>query len=232
MFGIGRQVNYLANPTGATDPSWSSVIMLVHGDDSTWDSKRGQYWPVSGSDVAASTAQSKFGGSSIFCNNSDVPQNGTDSYMYGDVNSVWNIGTGDFTFEAWVYPLRTTGLNAIWDFRELGGSVSPSFFVYNGAWASYSNGWLFESAGSVSTNTWYHVAMVRSGSTTKLYVNGSSTATVTDSRDYVCGAFPRFGAGWNSNDGFYGYIDDLRITKGVARYTSNFSVPTEAFPNS
>lgn len=233
MFGIGRQANNLANPAGAaTDPYWANVVMLIHGDSDTYDSKLLGTRPVTGSDVYSSTSQSKFGGGSLYCANSDTPQNGTDSYMYAAVNSDFVMGTGNFTMEAWVRPSRTTGLNAIWDFRELGASISPSFFVYQGKWASYSNGWLFDAAGSVSTNTWYHVAMCRSGTTTTLYVNGSSVTSVSDSRDYVCAAGPRFGAGWNRNDGFYGYIDDLRITKGIARYSGNFSVPTEAYPNS
>lgn len=235
MFGIGKQVNNLANPTAAGDPYWSSVVMLMRGNSSsasTYDDYTLGTRPISGSDVSSSSVQYKFGGASLLINNSDRPQDGTDSYIYAAPNSNFVMGTGNFTFDGWVYPLRTSGLNAIFDLRALGADVSPCFFIYNGAWASYANGWLFESAGTVSANTWYHYAYVRNGTTTTLYVNGSVVTSVSDSRNYICDAGPRIGAGWNSNDGFYGYLDDFRITKGVARYTSAFTPPTSEAPTS
>jgi hypothetical protein len=79
-----------------------------------------------------------------------------------------------------------------------------------------------------SISTWYHVAITRNGSTIKGFINGTQKCTTTTSATFptltaslVVGAF-------NTTPEFVhnGYIDDLRITKGFARYTANFSVPT------
>jgi hypothetical protein len=80
-----------------------------------------------------------------------------------------------------------------------------------------------------SSNTWYHGAIVRSGSSLKLYINGTqegSTFTLTTqnftNRIWQIGNGP--------NGVFNGYIQDVRITNGYARYTANFTAPTAAFP--
>jgi hypothetical protein len=90
-----------------------------------------------------------------------------------------------------------------------------------------SSGW--------SAGTWYHVAVTRSGNTFKLFRNGvQNGSTVTNSNS--CPATASTGALYVGSDvggGFgnwNGYIDDLRITKGYARYTTNFTPPTQAFP--
>jgi len=83
-------------------------------------------------------------------------------------------------------------------------------------------------------NTWQHIALVRYNGSTKLYVNGTqSGSTYVDTNVYINGAArPIIGAdGGNvANQNYAGYIDELRVTKGFARYTANFNVPTEAFP--
>lgn len=230
MFGIGRQANNLANPAGATDTYWSSVVMLLPGDDSSYDPKIAGYRSISGSDVSSDATTKKFG-SSLYFNNSDTPQNGTDSYVYASSSSDFAFGTGDWTAEGWVYAKRTTGLNVIFDGRTAGADISPNLFIYGGKWATYQNGWGFNSVGTVSVNTWYHFALVRSGSTSYLYADGTLVTSIADSRNYVQGGI-RVGAGWNANDGLYGYLDDFRLTKGVARYSGNFTPPTTAYPTS
>jgi hypothetical protein len=91
------------------------------------------------------------------------------------------------------------------------------------------------SSTAVSTSTWYHIAVTRSGTNTKLFVNGSQEgSTYTDSNVYVNGLNrPVLGADGLTigTSPFNGYIDDLRITKGIARYTSNFTPPTAALPD-
>ena len=88
-----------------------------------------------------------------------------------------------------------------------------------------------KSIGAVSTGQWYHVALVRNGNTFNGYLDGVSGSSTTSSASIGAnstnGAF--FGAQATSN--FNGYLDDIRITKGVARYTANFTPPTAAFPN-
>ena len=179
----------------------------------------------SGSNANISTAQSKFGGSSL--------------YIGGDGSKV-EIGadgldaTGDFTFECWIYD------TSVDNYPQLAiNSSNNGFFLYTGNGAtSGSNKVLRHWNGGSVTNfstelpqsQWYHFALVRSGSTVKLYINGTADSTTrTDSGTYLMGQSSTLtiGADGQGND-FRGYINDLRITNGLARYTSNFTPPTSA----
>jgi hypothetical protein len=83
---------------------------------------------------------------------------------------------------------------------------------------------------TVTTGQWYHVAFVRSGTTLTPYLDGVASTTATTSATFTTSATNlRVGRYWSGD--FDGYIDDLRITKGVARYTSNFTPTTVAFPD-
>jgi hypothetical protein len=85
---------------------------------------------------------------------------------------------------------------------------------------------------SVPLNAWVHLALVRSAGTTVMYVNGSSVASTTTSFNDTAGGGI---IGGFCDGGTYspnGYLDEYRITKGVARYTANFTPPTQAFLNS
>ena len=82
-------------------------------------------------------------------------------------------------------------------------------------------------------NTWNHVALVRFNGVTKLYLNGSQTGSnYTDTNNYTSGVNSCFVGGFYDGSGSWnGYIDDFRITRGIARYTQNFTPPTAAFLN-
>jgi len=175
-----------------------------------------------------STTQSKFGGSSMYFD-------GTGDYLQNRLTDLTNFGTGDFTMECWIYPTASGSLRAIVDTR--GTDINAAYgwflsasdkldFLYKG-----SSPFRLTSSGSVSTNTWTHVAVCRASGTLRLFINGNidGSATVTDSLNGAAGT--RIGGGYadgSGNPGFYltGYIDDLRITKGIARYTSNFTPQT------
>jgi len=179
----------------------------------------------SGSNANISTAQSKFGGSSL--------------YIGGDGSKI-EIGadgldaTGDFTFECWIYD------TSVDNYPQLAiNSSSNGFFLYlgNGATSGSSKVLRHWNGGSVTNfstelpqSQWYHFALVRSGSTVKLYINGTADSTTrTDSGTYLMGQSSTLtiGADGSGND-FRGYINDLRITNGLARYTTNFTPPTSA----
>ena len=179
----------------------------------------------SGSNANISTAQSKFGGSSL--------------YIGGDGSKV-EIGadgldaTGDFTFECWIYD------TSVDNYPQLAiNSSNNGFFLYlgNGATSGSNKVVRHWNGGSVTNfstelpqSQWYHFALVRSGSTVKLYINGTADSTTrTDSGTYLMGQSSTLtiGADGQGND-FRGYINDLRITNGLARYTSNFTPPTSA----
>ena len=174
-----------------------------------------------------STSVVKYGtGSLAFENNSGT---------YLSVANTPNLrfGTGDFTVEFWVYQTSLTDYQTVYSFGySSAGSFSIQSGFSNGRWIVYISGSAIatESGAAVSTNTWYHIAVVRSGSTVTIYRNGTSVASGTSSGDinYSAAALT---IGSASTYPLIGYIDDLRITKGYARYTANFTSPTAAFSN-
>jgi len=181
-------------------------------------------------DAKLSTAISKFGGSSMSFD-------GTGDYL--TVPSTPNLAFGgNFTVEAWLYLTSApTGANAMYvcDFRNgstsnfgfgviaSSGNTKPYMYVGSGPVTTIC-------ATSVSLNTWYHIAMVRSGSTVTYYLNGVSDGTMTTSFSQGVTGMTIGARYTGATEYINGYIDDLRITKGYARYTTNFSVPTSAFP--
>jgi hypothetical protein len=143
------------------------------------------------------------------------------------------LGSGNFTVELWVYIISSTStFNEILDWRKSGNSngialiyTASALQVFNAITGAY-----IITAPTASLNTWYHVAIVRSGSTIALYINGTSVGTATLSSDLTSDQV-NIGRYFGGLDYYNGYIDDLRITKGVARYTTTFTPPTAAFPN-
>ena len=183
--------------------------------------------------AAISTAQSKFGGSSMAFD-------GTGDYLIFPSAQTQNFvyGTGNFTIEFWFYMSALAGSGnyyVLYDGRP--SSTSGAYVnlaINNATPESYVNGATVISGSALSANTWYHFAYARSGSSTKMFINGSQVgSTYTDTTNYINGANrPVIGTnGFNVPQySFNGYIDDLRITKGLARYTTTFTPPTQAFP--
>jgi hypothetical protein len=164
--------------------------------------------------------------------------NGTTDYLISTsaITNLFAFGSGDFTIEFWIYPNAVSGLQIIYDQRPTGVSTAVVPVIYlNGASLRYFvNGADVITGSNLSASTWYHIAICRSGTSTKLFINGTqSGSTYTDSSVYLnYTSRPAIGFDANSVGNYYnGYIDDLRITKGYARYTTTFTPPTAAFPN-
>lgn len=167
--------------------------------------------------------------------------NGTNSDLYIPSTQNFNFGTGDFTIELWINPTSQGGHGSsnndcIIDFRPgVGSGAYGTLYIANSGTGVY---WYVSAAnritgGAISNSTWTHIAVCRASGNTKLFINGTqSGSTYVDSTNYLVapamvGQFnDGTGAGWLN-----GYIDDLRITKGYARYTANFTPPTAPFPN-
>jgi hypothetical protein len=177
-----------------------------------------------------STTQSKFGGASMsFDGNGD--------YLRIRDSQNFVFGTGDFTIEFWVY--YNSGLTA--DVALFDGRPSGTNGVYPLIFSNTTGKlvWYINSAARItgtttlSTGTWYHVAVARSGTSTKLFLNGTQeSSTYTDSNSYLLGTDRPIIAAAGATlgaDPLNGYIDDLRITKGYARYTANFTAPVGPF---
>jgi hypothetical protein len=176
-----------------------------------------------------STAQSKFGGASMYFDGS-----GDALALPANINLA--MGSGDFTIEMWVYAAlasNSTTVGGSWPrFFTLGtaqGSGNINSYVASGATVYIdidgAGGPLSFTASTLLNSTWNHYAITRSGTTLKAFVNGTQVASSTASNNLNLAATTQswIGAISSSAGTFNGYIDDLRITKGYARYTANFT---------
>jgi hypothetical protein len=155
---------------------------------------------------------------------------GTTDYVVQPSSVNYEYGTGDFTIEFWLY-LNSTGLQTIVsNLSAATGGVQPHIYI-NTTIRYYTNSADRITGASLSSGQWYHIAVSRGSGSTRLFVNGTqSGSTYADTNNYTTaplgvGTYWEAGAPVTTNT-LNGYIDDLRITKGVARYTANFTAPT------
>jgi hypothetical protein len=172
-------------------------------------------------DAKISTTQSKWGGSSMYFD-------GTGDYLLSPSGQNYAFGTGDFTIEGWFYFSSHANYRVLIDYRTAANQVVPTIYTDVSGYLYYfvngANRISYTTA--LPTTTWVHIAIARSGTSTKMFVNGSQAgSTYTDSNTYIVSPL-KIGDNYDNTTPFLGYIQDLRITKGVARYTSNFTPPT------
>ena len=176
-----------------------------------------------------SNTQKKFGATSIYVADG-IELSSSDGF---------DMGTGDFTMEAWFYFTDFSQSYALFDQWDSSGSTRHQIWMGKTSSGTagrlswyYAGTSVFHSANpAVSTGAWTHIALVRHSGTLKIYINGtadSNTQSYTGQFGRTAGmAFGDQLSGGASGRAQY-YLDDLRITKGLARYTSNFTAPTTA----
>ena len=140
------------------------------------------------------------------------------------------LGTGDFTIETWVYFNTDASYQHIMDYRPTGTQGNYPTLYYFGNQIIYfiNSANVIASSSTVIPNTWYHVALSRSGTSTKMFINGvQEGSTYVASTNLVSGtARPIFGtSGFDNTLKLNGKLSNLRIVKGTAVYTTNFTVP-------
>jgi len=240
MLGFNGGTIGIANTvfTGSksNDPNYSSVSLLLNGNGTNGsttftDSSSYGHTVTANGNAQISTTQSKFGGASMYFD-------GSGDYLTLTNDASFVFGTGDFTVEMWVYHTSQDSLKIYYDGRppSTNGAYVALYKTSQNKLALYVNtANRIVGTTSILQNAWYHIAVCRQGSSTKLFLNGiQEGSTFTDTTNYLNGTSrPIIGAdGFNpsASSQMQGYIDDLRITKGVARYTSNFTPPTAQLP--
>ena len=228
---------------GVRDPYFSNVSLLLHGDGTNGsttiiDSSPSPKTVTAVGNAQISTAQSKFGGGSIaFDGNGD--------YLTLVNSSSLRPGDTDFTVELWYYKKSNTNsgnftVQTLYGTYWSGSLPSGAFVLFASSADSKIQflGWntlALNSTTDISIQTWYHIAVVKSGTLFSLYINGALEASATSSLNLDNSAYPIVVGSYIDPSGFSGfldgYIDDLRVTKGVARYTANFTPPTAPFPD-
>lgn len=229
----GSPFNFVAGG----DPYFSSVSLLLHMDGSDGsttftDSSSNAHTVTANGDAQIDAAQSKFGGASgLF--------DGAGDYLLVPDDGSFALGSSDFTLDLWVRAAAWSGNqwfvgkkssgNRRW--VAVGSSGSAVRFLVDtggGSWA------IDQSGGSLSADTWHFVRLARSGSSFNLYLDGSSVASGTSSGTITNNTSESLQVGaldqGSPLNPFNGWVDDLRLTIGVAR--SGSEVPTQAFPDS
>jgi hypothetical protein len=174
--------------------------------------------------------------------NNAVRFDGTGDYLNLITAPALNLSGSDFTIEAWIYLNAISGSStgAIVA-KYTGGVVTTSEYLFqittNGSIGIALDGagaedYFTSSASIFTTNTWYHVAVTKSGSGTnnvKIWQNGIQVAQGTSTRTLNSTSTALTIGSSGAGSYFNGYIQDLRITRGVARYTNNFVPPSADF---
>ncbi|CAB4125879.1 Concanavalin A-like lectin/glucanases superfamily [uncultured Caudovirales phage] len=236
--GLGWRISYL--PTKA---SWSSVtygngtfVAVASGTSSAaYSTNFGGTWTQAvlpatgktgtiGGTATISSAQSVFGNTSL-----SLPGS---SYVNFASHADYGYSTGNFTIECQVRFNSIGAAQCIIDQRttateyavlfEISATGAPRLFI-NGAY-------VITHQSTISATTWTHVAVVRSSGVTTIYLNGiGSTTTYTDTNNYAARPV-RVGAYYTGTASMTGYVDELRISKGTARYTANFNLALPSAP--
>jgi hypothetical protein len=224
---------------GDADPNWAAVSLLLrmngaNASTTFTDSSSNALTVTAVGNAQISTAQSKFGGSSaLFDGNGDYLQLASNTNFSFDA---------DFTVEFWIrqassptetFPIvleRGSGTEAAGAWGVIinnSGATKQCEFFYGGPRS-------YVSIGALAFDTWHFVTVSRSGSTLKTFIDGVQTSSVTVTDNLTITATLRVGSsGFASPSNFFkGNVDDLRITKGVARYTAAFTPPILTFPGS
>jgi len=148
------------------------------------------------------------------------------------ISSLYTFGTNDITIEFWMYPTAnfTDQMKIISQVDAAGTGVYWMVFYYSGSLQFYSGGTLcsFTCGAGDYVNKWTHVAVIRQSNVFKIYVNGivgSNSTTNTLSLGNSTQPIRVGHAVYTGLSYFTGYLDDVRVTNGVARYTGNFNVP-------
>ena len=226
-------------PAGG-DVNYNDVTLLLNmegsdGSNSFSDGSSSGHVITAGGSVAISTSQYKFGASSAYFNGTDS------SLQIARDEASFNIAPAeDYTYEAWYYSaVQPAGYHVILNnFRDDQGYIGWSLLTHGNKFHFNLQGNYTDTASTWAANTWYHLAVVRSAGVATLYINGtadSNTVSYNGAVSSITGSGPWVGgspeyAGGAGARWLTGYVDGVRVTKGLARYTSNFSVPTAAFP--
>lgn len=233
----------------AQDPYFASMVSELHMDGTnggtTFTDVNGRTW------TALGNAQTSTGTPSPIFGTASGKFDGTGDYLTSPAGTAWDIGSGDFTAEAWVYPTTTTKLMAICgNQRNVAGTFTGwVLYVDANGFPSFS---ARKTAGGVAVsitsgtalggNSWDHIAITRDSSSSpaglyRLFVDGLLQGSAYETGAYVGAALSRLTIARWDNDvtttrDWQGNIDELRVTVGACRYKTSFRLQDRPSPDS
>jgi hypothetical protein len=196
----------------------------TNGSTTFTDTSPNNFTVTRSGNAAISTAQSQFGGSSVVFD-------GDSDYLSAGSNNAFAFGTGDFTIELWYRSTEASESDAYFFFCDDTGGLGFGLETVDGEQRLVIGRRGITADHAVNhtppQNTWQHYAVTRQGTTIKLFVGGSQVLSETNTRNYTVNG-PCIIGGIAALPGFSlnGYMDELRVTKGVAR---TITLPTAAY---
>lgn len=224
------------------DPFVNQTVLLLPFDTDFNDRSTRQNSVAKIGDASISTSISKYGGGSLYLD-------GDNGYLDVPASPYFDLGTGDFTFEFWyrstvpvtqvpsrriiAHPLSTNQANTfqIWhsSLQDYGGEDAVALGDY------YGNSYVVSTQVAVSDSQWHHFAFTRSGGVSYCFLDGVLKQTAVDTNVYSRGSQEGFRIGARGDlaptSFLNGHLDDVRLTRGVARYTEGFTPPKALLPS-
>ena len=247
---VSNNARTISTPTSLLTNDANTVLLLNSTNAGIYDGTMNSVFETV-TDAQVSTGIVKYGSGSI----SYATTVSTGAYLAANRNTnFYALYTGDFTVEGWIWLTTTSfdysgpgpifnygnggangplGFYTCWAWNLISGGTGFTFYRYDGTETSYTF------SGTVPVNQWVHVALTRANGYMRAFVNGvqiGSTTAVSLNYSPVSGTNRMLigigsgGGGANQYYRFPGYMDDLRITQGVARYITNFTPPQVALP--
>jgi len=224
-FRYSKSARYTSDFTPPTAPlaqSGSVMLMNNKSDANIYDASAANTFKVSGSVTNTSTRK--------FTTSSSVYFDGSNDVLTIPSSPQIILSSSDFTLEGWFYPEDITPPSGIGTIAAIHTSDNTGWYfsLYQSKWRFQGHSSLIFNSGSNATqDAWSHVAITRSGNNYTMWVNGTSSNTATSSLDWT--GTVDLTIGYSHSSYYQGYIQDFRLTKGLARYTSTFTPPTAEF---
>jgi len=214
------------------DPNFSNVVLLCHFDGGLTDVSLSNHTLTFFGTSSINIFEHKFGTGSLNIGGSSASATTVDS-------PDWDFGSGQFTVEAWfkANAAPTTVQSIVSQYSSgtgqlawfLGFNISVLSFYYS---TTGSNQPFVGASVSITPGTWYHIAVDRDASSVlRVYLNGTVVASATVAATFFNSNLDlRIGSDGSNTRALQGQIDEVRITKGLARYAGAFTPQTEEFP--
>lgn len=235
--------NAIGTRISTTDPSWANVVLLcgfngANGSQVFVDESSAAHTMLGSTDTDLDTSQYVFPPSSAHLE-------GGLEWVYSADSADWDLAAGDFTIEGWWRTTDNTAKQSFISQWATGGNQRAWWLLYDPTttdviqFTRSTNGStgvvVLQANWTPANDTWYAVCVERSGTTWRVYIDGAMVATYTGSETiFNSTAELRIGASATATVEWIGWIDEVRITKGVARYASDggYAVATSPFPRS
>jgi hypothetical protein len=220
---------YTANftpPTAPLQPVTNTVFLLPGNNAAIYDRTASIDLETVGNTQTVTNVRRLGAGSMYF--------DGTGDYLLAPTSPNLAFGTGNFTIECWVNRASSGSVTHLIDFRGSNNNGSnPVFYWQTNNFIYYTNdntsgdNQIQTSNAITSSSGWVHLAIVRSGSTLTVYVNGVASGSTTYTTNILGGNPVTIASRYNIGQSYNGYLDNLQITRGVALYTANFTPPVD-----